>query len=249
MRRLLCLITALLLVPSLASAQEMNAAQRSEALGRVRTMAQCVERERAALQRLMRLIAESEQQRDHASDVRVRQDAERAIEALLARTADAQRGLRDCLRDDLPGRGPDVVVRDAAPDPAADHIAATGGTVRSVERDTQLTDLIHVVRGEQVDGQGRLDAEVVRRGMRNITNRLSRCYESYLRTGTAGAHQLNLVFTLRNGGQARQVSIERSGFGDARFERCVRTAGQRLRFREGPRNGEAIYSYTLRFGR
>ena len=105
-----------------------------------------------------------------------------------------------------------------------------------------------MVGGAVVAKRG-LDAAVVRRGMRGITNRLSRCYESYLRNGTAGAHQLNLVFTLRNGGQARQVAIERSGFGDARFERCVRTAGQRLRFSEGPRGGEAIYSYTLRFGR
>lgn len=249
MRRPLSLVCLLLLLPASASAQEMTAQERTQALGRVRSMAQCVERERAALQRLMRLIAESEQQRDRASDQRVRQDAERAIEALLARTGDTQRALRECLSADLPDTGPAVVVRDPPPDPAADHVAASGGTVRSVERDERLTDQIRVVRGEQVDGQGRLDGAVVRRGVRSVTSQLTRCYEAYLRHGAAGARRLNLVFTLRGGGAPRDVGIERSGFGDARFERCIRSAGQRMRFGSGPQGGEAIYSYTLRFGR
>lgn len=244
------LFASLLASASGARAQEMSAAERSQALSRVRRMADCMERQRNALARLMRLIRESEQQRDAARDARVRRDAERAIDALIARAAGVQREARACFEgESLPAPPTDVIVRDPPPDPAAESVASDRGTVRSVETDARLSDHIRVVRGEQVDGQGRVGASVIQQGVRRIASRLERCYASYLDRGSIDARQLDLVFTLRGSSRARGVAVERSGFSDARFERCVRTAGARLRFSERPQGGEATFSYRLRFGR
>ncbi len=250
MRWIAPLALALLLVPGGADAQPpMSASDRAEALRGVRAMADCLERQRTELSRVLRLIRESEEQRDSARDARVRGDAERAIEALIARAGDVRRAAQGCVRDGFPEPGPtSVEVRDPPPDPSADAVAGTGGTVRRIEDDAALTEQIHVVRGEQVDGQGRVDRDVIRRGVRAIAGRLDRCYAAYLDRGALEARQLDLVFTLRGSGTPRAVEIERSGFADPTFERCVRTAGQGLRFSRPP-SGEAVFSYTLRFGR
>jgi hypothetical protein len=239
-----------LLAPSGASAQELSASERSSALSRVRALAACVERHHDQLARVLRLIEEAEAQREQASDARVRRDAERALEALIARAADVQRRARECVGGEaLPAPGTRVVERAPPPDPAAEAVAQRGGTVRAVEEDARLTDHVHVVRGEQVDGQGQLDAAAVRSAVRRIAPRLDRCYERYLERGSIEARNLNLVFAFRGSGRARRVDVERSGFSDRGFERCVRAAGRRLRAASAPRGGEAVFSYTLRFGR
>ena len=225
----LLLISVAATAPSAASAQDLTASERGQALASVRAFADCLERQHAEMSRIQRLIGESEAQRDRASG-RVRQDAEAALEALIARAAAARRQTQECVR-------------------AADSVAQQGGTVRTVEENAALTSNIRVVRGEQVDGQGQLDASVVRSAVRGISSRLERCYDQYLERGSLQAQQLNLVFTVRGAGRASRVSVERSGFSDARFERCVRSAGGQLRVSRGASGGEAIYSYTLRFGR
>ncbi|HJL18719.1 MAG TPA: hypothetical protein RMH99_23860 [Sandaracinaceae bacterium LLY-WYZ-13_1] len=239
-----------LLLGAHASAQELSTSERASALSRVRSLSACLERHHEQLDRILDLIGEAEQQRDRARDARVRRDAEAALEALIARAAEVQRQARACVGgEDLPSPGTRVVERGPAPDPAADAVARPGGTVRTVEEDARLTSNVHVVRGEQVDGQGRLDASEVRRAVRRIGGRLDRCYERYLERGSISARQLDLVFTLRRSRRARSVSVERSGFHDRAFERCVRAAGRRIRASEAPSGGEAVYSYRLRFGR
>ncbi|MEQ8459159.1 MAG: hypothetical protein RLO52_35400 [Sandaracinaceae bacterium] len=245
----LSLTSVAALAPTAASAQDLTASERGQALASVRAFADCLERQHAEMSRIQRLIGESEAQRDRASG-RVRQDAEAALEALIARAAAARRQTQECVRAaDIPSPGTRVVERAPPPDPAADSVAQQGGTVRTVEENAALTSNIRVVRGEQVDGQGQLDASVVRSAVRGISSRLERCYDQYLERGSLQAQQLNLVFTVRGAGRASRVSVERSGFSDARFERCVRSAGGQLRVSRGASGGEAIYSYTLRFGR
>jgi len=243
------LVLLALLVPAAASAQELTDSERTRALSSVRSFADCLERQQTEMARVERLIRESEAQRDRSTG-RVRQDAEAAIEALIARAAAAQRATRDCVRAaEIPSPGTRVVERAPPPDPAAESVAQQGGTVRTVEEDAALTSNIRVLRAEQVDGQGQLDASVIRAAVRGVTARLERCYDQYLERGSLQAQQLNLVFTVRGAGRASRVAVERSGFEDSRFERCVRSAGGAIRVSRGPSGGEAIYSYTLRFGR
>lgn len=243
---LLALLAGVL--PTVAAGQDLSAAERASATARVREMAACVERHHDDLQRVLRLLRESEQQRDQARDARVRLDAERAIDALIARAARIQAEARGCTSGAaLPSPGTTVVERPPPPDPAADAVASAGGTVREVERDALLTRQIHVVRAEQVDGEAQVPASAVRAAVRAIAPQIARCYEAYLDRGTLTAHRLELVFTVRGPGRARDVAVERSSFSDATFERCVRTAAQRLSVSSAP-PGEATFSYQLRFG-
>jgi hypothetical protein len=236
------------LAPAVASAQEMSASDRAAALSRVRGLAECLSTQHAEMQRLLRMIGDSEVQRDRARDPRVRADAEAAIEALIGRAAAVQTRARACVGGaPLPSPGTRVIEQGPPPDPAADAVSGTGGTVRSIEENATLTELVRVVRGEQVDGQGQLDPSEVRSAVRRIGPRLAACYDTYLRRGSVQARQLDLVFTFR-GGSARDVEIERSGFSDPTFERCVRGAAQSLSA-PAPRGGDATYGYTLRFGR
>ncbi|MGE0784141.1 MAG: hypothetical protein AB7S26_00535 [Sandaracinaceae bacterium] len=239
-----------LLAPRGAAAQELSATERGRAVSRVIAMSECVDRQRAALAQIVSLMHQAETQRDRGTDARVREDAERAIEALILRASDIQREGRACFDGEaLPTPGTRVIERGPPPDANADSIAESGGTVRRVEGEASLGSSLRVVRAEQVDGQGRVDASVIQRGVRGVSHELERCYASYLDRGSIEARNLDLVFTLRGPGSPRDVTVERSGFHDATFERCITGAGQRMRFSGGPHGGEAIFSYTLRFGR
>jgi hypothetical protein len=241
---------ALFALAPVAAAQELSSSQRSRAVADVRSMAACVAQGNVELQRVLSLVREAEEQRDRGRDERVRQDAERSIDALVARAATLQRDMRACVGgDDLPSPGTEVVVRDAPRDRAEDSVAENTGTVRTIEENAALGDQIRVVRAEQVDGEGRLDAPVVRSAVRSIASRLDRCYEVYLDRGSMEAREIDLVFTVATSGRTTAVELERSGFDDARFEQCLRTAARAIAPSRAPRGGEAIYSYRLRFGR
>lgn len=243
------LLIALLTAASPAAAQDLSAAERASATARVRELAACVERHHEDLQQVLRLIRESEQQRDRARDASVRVDAERAIDALIARAARIQTEARGCTSGPaLPSPGTTVVERPPPADPAADAVASVGGTVREVERDAALTRQIRVVRAEQVDGEAQIPAPAVRAAVRQIAPQIGRCYDAYLERGSLAERRLDLVFSVRGPGRARGVTIERSDFSDAAFERCVRTAAQRLRIASAPAGSEATFSYQLRFG-
>lgn len=248
--RLLAALVLLLLAPAGTRAQEMSASDRDAALGRVRAFAHCVQSRHQELVRVLTLIGESEAQRAAARDEAVRRDADRALEALIARASDIQQRTRACLQGEgLPAPGTRVIVQDPPPDPAADSVEEAGGTVRTVEANAELAPNVRVVRAEQVDGEGRIDASEIRRAVRAIATQLERCYESYLDRGSMTAHELDLVFTVRSAGTATNVDVERSGFADARLEQCIRQAGRGLRVSRAPSGGPAMFSYRLRFGR
>jgi hypothetical protein len=243
-------IFVLCLVPAVASAQELSASERASALARVRAMADCVQQSNAQLQRVLTLVRESEEQRDRARDERVRVDAERAVEALIARAAQIQRDARQCVGgSDLPWPGTTVEVRPPPPDEVADSVGQPGNTVRTVETDAPLGDNIRVVRGEQVDGEGRIEHSLIRSAMRGIQRRLSQCYDQYLVRGSIAALELELEFTISPSGSVGSINVVRSGEGDATLEGCVRTAARSLRVSRPPVGGEAVFGYRLRFGR
>lgn len=249
--RKLTVLLALLVSPTFAAAQPMSDSQRAAAMNHVRALSQCLTRSHQEIDRFMVLIRQAERQRSVARDAAARRDADRAIEALIGRVADVQRRARECVSaPNIPSSSARVVVRPAAPDPAADSVAGSHGSAQSVEQAVTLSSNIHVVRGWQIDGQGELDDRTVRSAVRGIASRLERCYDQYLEDGSLRARQLDLVFTFRTGsGRATSVDVEQSQFEDARFQRCVRSAGQRLRASAGPSGGRATYNYRLRFGR
>ncbi len=250
MRKITVLLFGLLIAPaSPASAQEMTPAQRASAVSRARELAGCIDRNHHEMQRVMRLMVAAERQRDTSGDPAARRDAEAAIEALIVRVVRVQRDARGCLGTTLPEPGVSVTVRPPPPDPAADSVASSEGSLRAIEHDAQLAQFIQVELAQQVDGAGRLDEHVVRTAVRRAAGRLERCYERYLDRGSMEARHLDLVFTFRGSGSARSVAVERSDFGDRTFERCVRSAGSSIRASRAPAGGSATYSYRLRFGR
>lgn len=229
-----------------ASAQDMSAADRAAAVERVRSMADCVQREQQALQRVVTLIAQSESQRDGASDAALRRDAERAIESLVQRARDLQQSLRRCLGDSaLPDPGMRVQ-REPPVDATDDAVGQPENSLRTVEADVELASGVRVVRAEQVDGAGRIELADVRAAMRGIAAQLQRCQESRAR---AGARELDLVFTVRGAGRPSAVEVERTAGGDAALEQCVRQAGRSISVPRGASGGEVVLSYRLRFGR
>lgn len=230
-----------------AAAQVTTPAERATALERARALAGCLERHHDEMQRILRMVVAAERQRDTARDEAARRDARAAIDSLLQRAARVQSGARECLGEDMPRPG--TVVRAPPPDPAAAAVAGTQGSLNIVERDTALTSNIHVVRATQVDGQGQMEPGVVRSAVRRAVPRIERCYGEYLDRGSMSARHLDLVFTFRGNGAARQITIENSDFSDARFSRCIQGAASRIRAASGPRGGEAQFSYRLRFGR
>ncbi len=119
-------------------------------------------------------------------------------------------------------------------------------SLRSVEADVELAREVRVVRAEQVDGSGRVELADVRAAVRQIAGQLQVCRQNHVRSGT---RELDLVFTVRGAGRPSEVDVERTGAGDAALEQCVRLAGRSLSIARGPRGGEVVFSYRLRFGR
>lgn len=250
MRTISLSLSLLLLSVATAAAQQMTPAERASAVNRARELAGCLDAHHNEMQRIMRLLVAAERQRDTAGDPAARRDAEAAIEALMIRVQTVQRGASECINVRVPGPGPDhVIVRPPPPDPAADAVAGTGGSIVAVERDAVLSQYIVVVIGQQVDGRGTIDDAEVRSAVRRAASGFERCYEQYLDRGSMEPTTLDLVFTLRGSGPARNVTIENSHFEDPNFERCVRSAGGQIRSSAAPRGGDAQFSYRLRFGR
>jgi hypothetical protein len=239
--RVLVAIACLAIFPLAAHAQDLSAAERTSALERVRALSACVAQQHTELDRIAQLIREAEQQRTQARDDRVRRDADAAIEALIARAAGVQRQLRACVgTPDLPQPGTTIEEREAPRDPSAAEVESEAGTVRSVEHDARLSEHVLIVRGEQVDGSGSMDAAQVRAAIRAVASRIERCAQS-------GSGQLDLVFAFRNGAaRATNITVEHGA--SSTLDGCVRQAAAGLRASNGPRGGEAVFSYRLRFG-
>lgn len=250
MRTIRLSLALLLLAAGPAAAQQMTPAERATAVSRARELAGCLDAHHNEMQRIMRLLVAAERQRDTAGDPAARRDAEAAIEALMIRVSSVQRGAQECVGVRVPTPPPnEVITRGPPPDPAADSVAGTGGSIQAIERDVALSQYILVVLGQQVDGRGAVDDADVRVAVRRATTGLERCYEQYLDRGSMEPATLDLVFTFRGAGPARNVAIENSHFNDATFERCVRAAAGQIRASAAPRGGDAQFSYRLQFGR
>lgn len=245
--RIVSLLIALML-PAAASAQSFSSSERSAALSQMRALASCLTQSQQDLERVMRLVAEAEQQRSRARDAAARRDAERTVDALIGRAADIQARARECVSAERLPSAQRVIVRDPPPDPSAAAVAERGGTVRTVEQDATLAENVQVVRGEQVDGEGSIDASEIRAAVHRVGAQLQQCYERYLDRGTLATRELDLVFAFRRAGPASNIEIERSGFSDRGVEACIRQAAARMRIRRAPSGGPAIFSYRLRFG-
>jgi hypothetical protein len=196
----------------------------------------------------MRLIEESQRQAG-SSDARLRRDAQAAIEALLVRAESTREAATRCLGGAAIGTPEaSIIEREAPADRAAERMGQQGGSLRTVEENVRLSSRVQILRGEQVDGQGRVAAASIRSGVRRIASRIDRCYESYVDRASGRSGRLSLVFTILASGNVHNVSVESPTVGDDTFFTCVQRAGERIHADGGTDHGRATFSYTLQFG-
>jgi outer membrane biosynthesis protein TonB len=234
---------------SLASAQDATAdlATLDQDSRRLREETECLSGLLRRLDDTARLVREaSAQMSDARSSAAERRDAQTALESLRQRRAEILREIPRCRREhDTSARARDVIVRDAPPDPIADDVGRDNGDVRALERDTRLSENVHIVVAQQVDGAGTADDASVRNSLRGISGELDRCYERAVGQRALPRGTLILTFTVTPSGSVTRIGIERNTMGEA-FGRCVRTAAQRLHPGQS-RNGDATFSYSLAF--
>ena len=231
---------AVLLVPSLALAQEPDPEAARVSAGRT---IDCLERVNHDLENTMRLLRDASQQ-TRSTSANARRDAAHMVTSLQQRVADLSRALKDCVPEDA-HLTPRTIVQEPTGNEAS---VREHNDIPSVEQDARLADNVHAIIGQRVDGTGHLDDAHVRRGIRSAAGRMERCYEQLVNRGALQTGQLNLVFSITPRGSVRGVRVERSSIDNRRFNRCVQAAGQRIRPGTGATGGDVRYSYTLRFG-
>lgn len=231
---------AVLLVPSLALAQNADPEAVRTSAGRT---IDCLERVNHDLENTMRLLRDASRQ-TLSTDANARRDAAQMVTSLQQRVADLSRALRDCVPEEAQ-LNPRTVVREPTGTEAS---VREHNDIPSVEQDARLADNVHAIVGQRVDGTGHIDDAAVKRGIRSAAGRMERCYEQLVDRGALQSGQLNLIFTITNRGAVRGVRVERSSIDNRRFNRCVQAAGQRIRPGAGASGGDVRYSYTLRFG-
>jgi len=229
-----------LLVPSLAAGQEADPEAARTSAGRT---IDCLERVNHDLENTMRLLRDASRQ-TRSENARARQDAAHMVVSLQQRVADLSRALKDCVPDDAHLR-PRTVVQEHTGTEAA---VGEHNDIPSVEEDARLADNVRAVIGQRVDGTGHIDDAHVKRAIRSAASRMERCYEQLVDRGALQSGQLNLVFTITSRGSVSGVRVERSTIANASFNRCVQSAGQRIRPSAGASGGDVRYSYTLHFG-
>lgn len=235
------LVALLALLPAIpAAAQQLTEPERIRAVAEARAFAACVRTRTQAVLELERLFDEAEEQRRRAPDAAARQDAVHTLEALVLQAAELQAALRACFETELTPE----VAREAQPDAAEASVARDSHSLVVVEEGTRLGRDVTVVRAEQVDGQGRLDAGLVRSAMRGIQGAVQRCYEP--RRSAARGRDVHMVFTVDTRGRVRGAEVEHSEVPDPTLTTCLERALDGLRVAATPRGGDATYSYVLR---
>lgn len=248
-------ISAVLISPLSAAGQEISpeaaASYATATVTRVDQEIDCLRARRIEMERTLRLMEESRQQMGRG-DAAARRDARAAIESLRQRMVRLERESLACRREpsaaarsDAPPEG--VVYRDPPADPNADRVAQQNRGTRVVERDVLLFRSVHAVVGEQVDGRGRLDAQVIRAAVRRAASGFSQCYDRLVDHSTLVRGQIIVTFRVRPNGRVTNIRTDQGNMGGATFARCIRTAARRMRPASGPTGGDAEYSYTLRF--
>jgi TonB family protein len=239
--RALPILSALLLVPSFAAAQD--APSPAEARDRASQTIDCLERVNHDLENTMRLLRDARRQ-TQSSNTQARTDAAHMVVSLQQRVADLARTLKDCVPEEA-HLNPRTVVQEPT---GAEAEVREAGDIPSVEQDEQLSRNVRILVGQRVDGTGTIDDAVVKRTVRTASDRLDRCYGQLVNRGALTTGEARLVFTIRGRGRVRNVRLEESSIDNRRFQRCVESAGRRMRAASGARGGEARFSYRLRFG-
>lgn len=180
-------------------------------------------------------------------------EARLQIARLEQRAALLEREALVCLR-----REPALAIRELPPEPARvervapppdphlDAVAQENAATRVIERNVTLGNGAKIVVGEQVDGTGRVDDATVVAGMRDAGSRLASCFQELAGSGRRG--EMALSFAIGSAGRVSRVNVEGDTLNAPSVTRCVRTVGSSLRFGAGARGGDAILSYTLRYG-
>ncbi|MEM1414951.1 MAG: AgmX/PglI C-terminal domain-containing protein [Myxococcota bacterium] len=237
----LAALLAPLLGTSRAAAQEIDLA---EARRRAGEELRCLDVVTRQITATVELLRDAEAQMT-ADSLELRQHAAQAVEALEDRLDDLADRLKACLpQTSRPAVR--TVIRERTGIEASVGVANDATVV--VERDRPLAAGVVATLGERVDGTGRLEARTVATAMRGIGDALRACYDGYLERGALQEGQLILAFTVGPGTGVSRVQVEGATLGDARFSRCVATAGRGLRFGAPPRGGPVRFAYTLAFG-
>lgn len=213
----------------------------------------CIRDKQTALERVVRLMRESQAQMARTSaGTREHDDARAAIRSLRQRAVLLERQALECRTEPSeeaasgrPVQG--VVVREAPRSASERAVAQRNPATRVFERDTVLQSNVKAVVGEQVDGRGTIDGSVVRAAIRGVTSNLSRCYGRMVDRGALSRGTIILAFTVHENGRVTGVRTEQNSFDNTTFARCVRAAGRRIRPSSGSEGGEATVSYTLQF--
>jgi len=221
------------------------AAQHTAEVAQVHTLATCISEHHTQLARVVRLLDEAHG-RLSASDATVRHDAELSIETLLQRAADAREELRACIAAaTFEAPSGETVERTTTSDEAADHVAASGGSIHEVESDAAVSAHVRVVRGEHVDGSGTASDSAVRAAVHGAGPAISACYEAYVDRATSRSGTIHLSFTVVDGGGITAAAVERGGF-DAPLRQCVQRAISGARVSGA--HGRSVYGYEIALG-
>lgn len=210
----------------------------------------CLRDKHREMQRAVVLMREAQAQARTGSNEAIRRDAGDAIRSLQQRMVRLEREVLACRRQasvaaraDGPVEG--VVTRDPPADPRADAVATRNPATRVVESDILLVGNVRAVRGEQVDGRGRVSNERVRDVIRSAASGIDRCYERMAGRAALERGRLLYTFTITSSGTVTRIRTEGSTFRNASFLRCVRGTARGIRVAGGASGGEATFTYTL----
>jgi hypothetical protein len=252
-------VVTLCTAAGLAAAQQMTQdAQRAlsrttAATAQLDRQLACMHDKRDRLARFAQLIREADAQARTQSG-RAHDDAVASITSLERQAADVDRQARQCVGNE-PSAFPatvtvaPVVQVPAGRDAVVDAVAQPTNDIHQVEPGgSALSEYVHIVRGEQVDGMGRVDDGAMRSAVRAIGGRLAACYDRFVDRGALRSGQMALVFQVDGAGGVSHVAVEGDSLGDSSLHRCVQDAGRALRVSQGAHGGSATFSYALRFG-
>jgi len=221
------------------------AAQHTTEVQQVHTLSTCVAAQQTQLTRLTRLLEEA-RTRTSSSDATVRHDAELSIDTLLQRAAEARDAIQACIAaaDFEPPSG-ETVEHTTTPDSAADHVAASGGSIHEVEADAAVSRHVRVVRGERVDGSGSASDSDVRSAVHGAGGGITVCYDAYVDRASSRRGTVHVSFTVVDGGRITDATVERGGF-DTQLRTCVQRAISSIHVSSA--QGRSVYAYELALG-
>ena len=220
-------------------------AQHTAEVAQVHTLAACIGTTHTQLARVARLLDEA-RARSSSTDSSVRHDAELSIETLLQRAAEAREALRTCIAAaSFTAPTGETVVHTTTPDDAADHVAASGGSIHEVESDAALSEHVRVVRGERVDGAGSATDAAIRSAVHGAGHAMSVCYDAYVDRAAIRHGTVHVSFTVNEGGRVTNATVERGGF-DTQLRQCMQTAVSAIHVAGA--HGTSVFAYEISLG-